>query len=227
MRRAELRVVNGPDSGRVVGLAATSVVGREQDADITLDDDQISRRHARFVVENGTVLVQNLGSTNGTLVNGTPIDQPHSLVAGDRVAIGDTELEFVPAQTWEDQLEVTQGSAAGTVIPVGDGIVVGRDPASDLTLDGDDEVSRRHLRVYLDVVRPMVEDLGSTNGTFVNGERITGPMPIETGDRIELGSAALTFSTMRPGVTRTRRIAPQISAVRDMVAQPSALLSAE
>src|SRR3954452_1802645 len=102
MRRAELRVVNGPESGRVVGLSATAVVGREEEADITLADDQVSRRHARFVVENGTVLVQDLGSTNGTLVNGAAISEPRALVAGDRVAVGDTELEFVPAQTWED-----------------------------------------------------------------------------------------------------------------------------
>ena len=52
------------------------------------------------------------------------------------------------------------------------------------------EVSRRHTRLYLDAGVYVVEDLGSTNGTFINGQRLTTPVPLRSGDLIMLGEAA-------------------------------------
>jgi len=68
-------------------------------------------------------------------------------------------------------------------------IVIGRDINVDVIVNTA-EVSRRHARLYLDGSVYVVEDLGSTNGTFVNGQRLTTPVSLRSGDIIMLGEAA-------------------------------------
>ena len=68
-------------------------------------------------------------------------------------------------------------------------IVIGRDVNVDVVINTA-EVSRRHARLYLDGGAYVVEDLGSTNGTFVNGQRLAAPASLRTGDIIMLGEAA-------------------------------------
>jgi DNA-binding winged helix-turn-helix (wHTH) protein len=65
--------------------------------------------------------------------------------------------------------------------------VVGRDPAAEVFLDHT-SVSRRHARVLLSTDGATIEDLGSRNGTFVNGRPVKGPVPLGDGDVITLGS---------------------------------------
>jgi ABC-type multidrug transport system ATPase subunit len=66
--------------------------------------------------------------------------------------------------------------------------VVGREAGVDLVVDSP-SVSRRHLRIYLHGSQYLVEDLGSSNGTFVNSKRITSPTPLKSGDILHLGKA--------------------------------------
>jgi hypothetical protein len=68
-------------------------IGRSKDCDVTLDDASVSRRHAEVHVENGKAWILDLGSTNGTEVNGART-QRAQLEHGDRIVIGQTELRF-------------------------------------------------------------------------------------------------------------------------------------
>lgn len=68
-------------------------------------------------------------------------------------------------------------------------IVLGRDLANDIVVT-DAEVSRRHARIFLKGDNYVLEDLGSTNGTFVNGQRLTGPYILQPGEYINLGENA-------------------------------------
>jgi pSer/pThr/pTyr-binding forkhead associated (FHA) protein len=83
-----------------------------------------------------------------------------------------------------------QGSGAGRQIPVNGILQVGRDPTSGLILN-DDLVSRRHLRVTADPQGLLVEDLGSRNGSFVNGVRVVQPTRLRPGDRLTVGDTIL------------------------------------
>jgi pSer/pThr/pTyr-binding forkhead associated (FHA) protein len=70
-------------------------VGRGTQNDLTLDGDEFaSARHARIEPRRDGVWVHDLGSTNGTYVNGAPIDRPRRLTAGDIVRVGETDLRY-------------------------------------------------------------------------------------------------------------------------------------
>ena len=83
-----------------------------------------------------------------------------------------------------------RGSPAQTV-ELADGGVIGRAPGCDLVLD-DSTVSKHHARVRIDG-GPLIEDLASTNGTYVNGRTIDGATVLRRGDRIALGAAKIVF----------------------------------
>jgi hypothetical protein len=90
-------------------------------------------------------------------------------------------------------LVVRQGARAGTVFPLtADSVVLGREEGVDISLR-DPEVSRQHARVSWQAGTYVLEDLGSTNGTFLNGMQITGQRPLRPGDSIGLGQTILVL----------------------------------
>jgi pSer/pThr/pTyr-binding forkhead associated (FHA) protein len=86
----------------------------------------------------------------------------------------------------ELSLEIVEGADAGRMVAVAGTVTIGRGRDADLVL-ADELVSRRHAQVTLDGPGAVVEDLGSRNGTYVNGERIHGPVRLEPGDQLQLG----------------------------------------
>ena len=87
-------VIREPDRPeRAVPLAGAVLVGRSEDVDVTLDDGFASHRHARFAPADGAWTVEDLGSRNGTAVNGRTIAGPTPLRPGDTVRVGETTLE--------------------------------------------------------------------------------------------------------------------------------------
>ena len=84
-------------------------------------------------------------------------------------------------------LAVTQGSLAGTTLSLMDsGVLLGRNPECTLVLD-DDFASGRHARVFRRGDGWFVEDLGSTNGTFLGSRKLTEPTPVEVGSALRIG----------------------------------------
>ncbi|HEY1330200.1 MAG TPA: DUF3662 and FHA domain-containing protein [Actinomycetota bacterium] len=93
-RAAELVRVDASGAGRPVELSkARTVIGRLPESDVVVDDPGASRRHAEVRREHGEFVVADLGSTNGTMVNESPVGE-HVLQDGDRITIGKTVLEF-------------------------------------------------------------------------------------------------------------------------------------
>jgi pSer/pThr/pTyr-binding forkhead associated (FHA) protein len=94
MAELSLEIVEGPGSGQKQPLAAPVEIGRDPSAELTLDDDLVSRRHVRITPRDGGAVVEDLGSRNGTFVNGNEIHGPTRLVPGDHVLVGVTVLEL-------------------------------------------------------------------------------------------------------------------------------------
>lgn len=76
--------------------------------------------------------------------------------------------------------------------PVNGAVSIGRMPDNDITVQ-DLKVSRRHAEVFLRDGRAVVRDLNSGNGTFVNGQRVSGEMPLRNGDTITMGDTSLVY----------------------------------
>jgi two-component system cell cycle response regulator len=94
-RRAYVVIVAGSGVGEVFALDKPRTVGRGYDADVRIQDSGISRRHARFAPADGRVVIEDLGSTNGTFVNGVRIAGRHVLADGDKLQFGTfTVLRF-------------------------------------------------------------------------------------------------------------------------------------
>jgi hypothetical protein len=88
-------------------------------------------------------------------------------------------------------LVVTEGPLTGTSLPLrGSGLLIGRNPECALILD-DDYASGRHCRIYPGADGWLVEDLGSTNGTFLGRDRLTSPQPVPIGSTLRIGKTVL------------------------------------
>jgi pSer/pThr/pTyr-binding forkhead associated (FHA) protein len=90
-----LAVVAGtvPPGGSEYRLHGPLTIGRAPSCDITIPNHFVSSQHARIFPVHGHWYVEDTGSTNGTLMNGTPLTEPHLLSPGDRLCVGDTEFE--------------------------------------------------------------------------------------------------------------------------------------
>jgi pSer/pThr/pTyr-binding forkhead associated (FHA) protein len=107
------------------------------------------------------------------------------------------------------RLEVVAGKAVGMSILVDDELLIGRHAEGAGRLAEDEEISRSHARLSLDRSGfCAIEDLGSTNGTYVNGLRIKGPQTLAEGDTVEVGGTTLVVRevpTPRSGSSVTPR----------------------
>src|SRR3954452_1896334 len=88
------------------------------------------------------------------------------------------------------QLIVVDGPSAGTEFDIAGTSVIGRDPSSGIVLD-DPEASRRHASLSAEDDGLTIEDLGSTTGTYVAGERIQGSRYVGSGERIRIGTTVM------------------------------------
>lgn len=114
--------------------------------------------------------------------SGPPSSSPSPSRAGERVC----------RLVWRDR-EVTLAEGEN---------LLGRDRQAVLWIDSA-TVSRRHARVVVTGGEAVIEDLGSRNGTSVQGQKIQGPVPLADGDRLRLGSATMTFRVFNPTETQS------------------------
>jgi hypothetical protein len=99
-------------------------------------------------------------------------------------------------------------------------VTIGREPVNELKL-ADPEISRRHARILYQAGRYLLEDLGSTNGTFVNGQRINAPTVLRTGDAIDFAEyVGFTFIGETGSLSDTLLEAPARGAAPPPAASP-------
>jgi Tol biopolymer transport system component/pSer/pThr/pTyr-binding forkhead associated (FHA) protein len=93
-----VEIVRGNERGKTARLKLKTRIGRERDNDLVLTDPRVSRYHTLIELEAGQWIIRDLGSANGTLVNGHPISEARSLSPDDRITVGDTDLIFQPSR---------------------------------------------------------------------------------------------------------------------------------
>lgn len=200
---------------------ARVTLGRGAMNDIVLNDPKVSRAHARIECgETGCILI-DLGSANGTRVNGLAVERA-TLKSGDQITLGDSLVRFeaAPPQAAPDitlinserELEATLASEklevalSDTHVPrlavhmpgrtwevrlTSDVLTLGRHAENDIVLDHP-KVSRRHARIERRRDAFIMRDLDSTNGTWLGARRIE-EHALQDGDTIRIGSAQLVF----------------------------------
>lgn len=178
---------------KILNKGDSIIIGRSGEyADVIIPDDHISKKHCRIFVRGGSLYIEDLGSTNHTFVNNVqlgvcnpvtinPVDEIQLTRSGrsrikvkkeiDRSEIGSREISFD-----KDLLTIGRAEDNDIVIPL---------PA----------VSRYHARIIRQDNRLFIEDLNSTNGTFVNGVKITERVEVAPGARISLGSYILSIKS--------------------------------
>lgn len=211
-----LRCTAGPSAGESITIDDELVLGRDQSPAGRLGGDpRLSRRHARvFIDEQGRAMVEDLGSTNGTWLNGAQLTDARALTSGDELKTGQTtfevELPAPPVLTKPDtvipgvtatvldapparpRLLVLSGPKEGEEIPLADELLIGRGYGEPGALGGDRLLSRRHARVARGSGGVFfLQDTGSTNGTMLNGALVRHAHALGDGDVIQLGSSRL------------------------------------
>lgn len=148
------------------------VIGGGADCDLVIDLPTVSARHCRLTQQGRRFMLEDLGSTNGTFVNGMRIASAVNVSTGDTITLG----KSVP-MPWPESKQERRRAA----------IRIGRAIDNDVVLD-DPRISRSHARLEILLGGGAVlEDLGSANGSFVNGHRIAGRVNVQAGDTIALG----------------------------------------
>lgn len=209
-----LRVESGPNAGQTFTLAsAGTTIGRQDGNTIVLDDGRLSRQHARIDLGPGGLTLTDLGSANGTRINGQRVSGTQPLRTGDQLQLGETTIVIEDGTTATPDAQasapVHPAAAATTPLaPMGsetsprlirerDGrsfpidraaLVIGRQAGSGITLT-DTQASRQHARIEVRSGQLTVTDLGSANGTRVNGTLISAPTTLREGDQLQIGTS--------------------------------------
>jgi pSer/pThr/pTyr-binding forkhead associated (FHA) protein len=216
-------------------------IGRVEGSGLRLDKSTVSSRHAQLEVRSHTLWFKDLGSTNGSLLNGQKVEpnQEKKLARGDRITISTFEIEVVevplppepetkdvpdaPPPKQEALLpEMTIAVGARSASPLANlarlkhaqprlvlatkerravleisktEATVGRDPQSDVVIDHG-TVSKRHAEIRLIDGTFFVRDLGTVNGTFVDGNPVLGmASPLKSNQAVRFGTASCLFLT--------------------------------
>ncbi|MDM8528311.1 FHA domain-containing protein [Anaerolineales bacterium HSG24] len=125
----QLVVHAGPLAGKGFPLTGNILTfGRDEESDISLDDEQVSRNHARLIRRGNKVIIEDLGSTNGTLVNGNRIEGQHTLESSDIISIG-SSIFGVKGFAAPPTIARSQASPGETYIPPVAGTLPPMDPS--------------------------------------------------------------------------------------------------
>lgn len=184
-------------------------IGRQEGNTIRLTERNVSRRHARLMAQGDGYVIEDLGSYNGTRVNGHEAEGTLELQSGDQIVIGDYRIRvhadaygigphrpgfsMAPPASTPARVVMLNDPAPGAEFSLSDQDTVrlGRSEELDVPINHR-SVSREHAAIRCEREQYVVNDLGSANGVIVNGSRVQR-QALVPGDVIELGQVAFRF----------------------------------
>jgi len=175
-----LKVIDGPGTGERMTLPQRATLGRSRECDLQLKAIEASRFHAEVVLTDGRYVVKDLGSSNGTLVNGAPITE-QVLEEGDRITIGEVTLEYLGGGlpgSGDDELGIVTDEVVEAVQPLevpgyGLGRRVRGDEVSELFAATDEAMDRPVLIEAID--RDHCPDPDEALARLKSAARLTHP----------------------------------------------------
>lgn len=181
-----LEITEGPQSGAKLPLDRQgAVIGRDPArCALVLTGSEVSRLHARVTPgSDGSVELEDLGSTHGTFVNGQQISGKARLGPADSVLIGSSRLRLLEAPSLHEGQEP---------MPLQRFLTIGREPGQDLVLNHPG-VSRVHARIEGRGGVFFLTDLESAHGTYLNGQRVKGTVELVPFSRIRIHDFSYLF----------------------------------
>ena len=179
-------------------------IGRDPNCDVVVDDPQVDPIHCELLIDQHDLTLTNLSKNKSIFVNEIPVAKNHKLESWDIIRFGDVELEIVdplkertrpqvPTQSnktvirpvispW--MLKANTSPLAGQFFQVNHKFTIGRDDAADIVVPLS-FISRLHAKLLIKKSKLFIEDLGSSNGTFVNDEKIKSRQ-LQNGDELRL-----------------------------------------
>lgn len=189
-------------------MEKTFSIGSGDENHLVIQDESVSKVHAKLLNHGETFTLRDMGSPAGTYVNGQRINEKE-VACGDLLKIGAVELEII------DPLDETQGDAgdrtywsliadsswlSGQEFPViaeeNESLIVGRGTQCDIVFPGT-HLSRQHAKFTIKPDHLVLRDLGSANGTFLNDKKIE-EANVRAGDRIRFD--VYSFRVFGPGI---------------------------
>jgi ABC-type multidrug transport system ATPase subunit/ABC-type multidrug transport system permease subunit len=177
------------------------LIGSGVDCDVVVDDRRVSARHCQLALSSEGLTLSDLNSTNGTFVGGQRITSPVRVTRHDEILLAGC----VPFP-WPKQSTTAAKPQSPTSTPSAEHeetLLIGREDTCGLVIDRP-SVSREHARLVKRGEFLYIEDLHAANGTFLNGQRIAGRVPVRAGDLLGIGDYELEVQTdgqLRPPAT--------------------------
>jgi pSer/pThr/pTyr-binding forkhead associated (FHA) protein len=184
--------------GQTHAVSGTTRIGRGPENELLVMVEGVSRRHARIVPDDTGFWLEDLGSANGTRLNGQPVKRER-LEHLDVITLGPGADLIVDARRSETKeltsrlprpatihLDALDGPQEGTSMDVRPGeISIGRVAPANLIIENP-AVSKMHARLRRNVNTVVLEDFQSANGTYVNGARVSEPVTLKHGDHVSI-----------------------------------------
>lgn len=173
--------------GHVIELDPNSERFLGSEGDIALSGEGVLPRHARLFMTGSGPQIEPVGQA-AVSVNGTPIRGPAPISSGDWLAFGSVIFQVnFRGQKSKTEPSSSQSHTSGQVIRIG------RLPECHLSIPSP-LVSRFHAELHCEDGRITIQDLNSTNGTFINGRRIFAPTILKRADKVEIAAFAFAFT---------------------------------
>lgn len=196
-----------PDKGKVALRKSRTVIGREFGDILLAEDLNVSRIHLALVADSGGLYLEDLRSSNGTLLNGIkiPPGKRYLLKDGDVISAGDSQIkvEFKGTKADDDQAGMFLVDENGEKFRLRPGEnTVGRLPLNSITIETSPYVAREHAILSLELTPSnryflYLTDLGSSNNSFVNQKLIPAHTRIRIQPNDEVTFADVTFRVVQ------------------------------
>ena len=224
----------GKMRGQTYAVAGTTRLGRGPENELLVMVEGVSRRHARIVPDDTGFWLEDLGSANGTRLNGQVVKRER-LEHLDVITLGPgaelivdtrrTDAAIVTtkmARPASIALEAIDGPQPGSKIEIRPGeMSIGRAAPANLVVESA-AVSKMHGRLRRSANAVVIEDFQSANGTYVNGKRISEPVTLKDGDQISIAGLRTFRVAISGAQPEAATPAPMAAASPDPAHPPEA-----